>query len=153
MELTRRDKRWIAVVGLIGVGVAGCYAWADHSEDSAYPLPFKRRDASVLVRLQLADPSTKNTVVEADDRTITMEVAWSGCDYKPDLVAGEWADKVTLLLRRRDASGPDIGCEDGGIARVTAVLRHPLGSRPVTDALTGRPVPYTHAQGRPAAGG
>ncbi|MEU8928110.1 hypothetical protein AB0D10_45680 [Kitasatospora sp. NPDC048545] len=113
--------------------------------DPAYPLPFKRQNASVLRRIALADPSTKNITVAADDRTISMEVSWSGCDYKPDLVARETADHVTLLLRRRDASGPDIGCEDGGIAELTVVLHHPLGTRTLTDTLTGETVPHTHA--------
>ncbi|MFG2910889.1 hypothetical protein ACGF13_38315 [Kitasatospora sp. NPDC048286] len=143
MELTARDKRWIAAVTLIGAGVAACYVvWGDESD---YPLPYKRRDASVLRRVALADPSTKNTTVAADDRTVSVEVAWSGCDYKPDLVARETAEQVTLLLRRRDASGPDIGCEDGGIAELTVVLHQPLGTRALTDTLTGEPVPHTHA--------
>ncbi|WP_331745295.1 hypothetical protein [Kitasatospora sp. NBC_01300] len=143
MELTARDRRWMGVAGLIGVGVAVCYAvWGGESD---YPLPYKRQDASVLRRIQLADPSTKNTTVAADDHTVSMEVAWSGCDYKPDLVARETAKQVALLLRRRDASGPDIGCEDGGIAELTVVLHQPLGNRALTDALTGEPVPHTHA--------
>ncbi|MEU4118911.1 hypothetical protein AB0F71_31015 [Kitasatospora sp. NPDC028055] len=143
MELTVRDKRWIAAVALIGATVAACYVvWGDESD---YPLPYPRRDASVLRRIALADPSTKNTTVAADDRTVSMEVAWSGCDYKPDLVALETAKQVTLLLRRRDASGPDIGCEDGGIAELTVVLHQPLGTRALTDTLTGEPVPHTHA--------
>ncbi|MFE5587507.1 hypothetical protein [Kitasatospora sp. NPDC056531] len=141
MELTVR-KRFIAAVGLIAVMVSACDA---RERDSAYPLPFKRSDASVLRRLALADPSTKNTAVAADDRTISMEVAWSGCDYKPDLVARETAKQVTLLLRRRDASGPNIGCEDGGIAELTVALHQPLGTRALTDTLTGEPVPHTHA--------
>ncbi|MER7766811.1 hypothetical protein [Kitasatospora sp. NPDC096140] len=146
MELTVRDRRRLAVVGLIGVGVAACYAvWGGGEAESDYPLPYKRRNASVLRRIALADPSTKNTAVAADDRTITMEVAWSGCDYKPDLVARETGSKVTLLLRRRDASGPNIGCEDGGIAELTAVLHQPLGTRALTDAVTGEPVPHAHA--------
>ncbi|GHF78453.1 hypothetical protein GCM10018790_65560 [Kitasatospora xanthocidica] len=143
MELTARDKRWMGVVGLIGVGVATCYAvWGGESD---YPLPYKRRDASVLRRIALADPSTRNTAVAADDRTITMEVSWSGCDYKPDLVVRESDEQVALLLERRDASGPDIGCEDGGVAGLKAVLRRPLGTRALTDALTGEPVPHAHA--------
>ncbi|MDH6711464.1 hypothetical protein P3T27_008222 [Kitasatospora sp. MAA19] len=149
MELTVRDKRWIVVVGLIGVGVSACYASGGESD---YPLPYVRRDASVLGRIELADPSTRSTAVEADDRTITIEVDWSGCDYKPDLVARESADKVTLLLKRRDASGPDVGCEDGGIAQLKAVLHQPLGTRTLADAVTGKPVPYTHIQRQPTTG-
>ncbi|MER7579564.1 hypothetical protein [Kitasatospora sp. NPDC097691] len=146
MELTVRDKCWMAAVALIGVGVAACYAaWGGGAAESDYPLRYKRRDASVLRRIALADPSTKNTAVAADDRTITMEVAWSGCDYKPDLVARETDKRVTLLLRRRDASGPNIGCEDGGIAELKVVLPRPLGARALTDALTGEPVPHSHA--------
>ncbi|MFE5586921.1 hypothetical protein [Kitasatospora sp. NPDC056531] len=142
MELTVRDKRWIATVGVIAVMVSACYVvWGDESD---YPLPYTRSDASVLRRIALADPSTKNTTVAADDRTVSMEVAWSGCDYKPDLVARETAEQVTLLLRRRDASGPNIGCEDGGIAELTVVLHQPLGTRALTDTLTGEPVPHTH---------
>ncbi|MQS15872.1 hypothetical protein F7Q99_27330 [Streptomyces kaniharaensis] len=147
MELTARDKRWIAVLGLIGVGVSACYASGDD-----YPLPYKRRDASVLGRIALDDPSTRNTTVAADDRTITIEVAWSGCDDKPDLVTRETANQVTLLLKRRDASGPGIGCEDGGIAQLKAVLHQPLGTRTLADAVTGKPVPYTHNQRPPTTG-
>ncbi|MFJ9610146.1 hypothetical protein ACIRS1_27770 [Kitasatospora sp. NPDC101176] len=143
MELTTRDKRWLAAVGLVGAGIAVCYlGWGDEAD---YPLPYTRRDASVLGRIALEDPSTRNTAVAADDRTITMDVAWSGCDYKPDLVVRETDGQVTLLLRRRDASGPNIGCEDGGIARLKAVLHRPLGTRALNDALTGKPVPHAHA--------
>ncbi|MBV6702968.1 hypothetical protein KV557_38720 [Kitasatospora aureofaciens] len=143
MELTARDKRWIAAVGMVGIGIAACYAaWGDESD---YPLPYKRRDASVLGRIALEDPSTRNTAVAADDRTITMDVAWNGCDYRPDLMVRETNDQVTLLLKRRDASGPDIGCEDGGIAQLKVVLHQPLGTRALTDTVTGKPVPHTHA--------
>ncbi|MFD8782580.1 hypothetical protein [Kitasatospora sp. NPDC059599] len=137
-----RKGWWLAAAGLIAVTAWACDT---REHDPAYPLPFKRQNASVLRRIDLADPSTKNTTVAADDRTISMEVAWSGCDYKPDLVALETAGQVRLLLRRRDASGPDIGCEDGGIAELTVVLHQPLGSRPLTDTLTSEPVPHTHA--------
>ncbi|MFE4973684.1 hypothetical protein ACFRAR_16430 [Kitasatospora sp. NPDC056651] len=148
MELTRRDKRWAAVV-VVAVGVAACYAFRG---DSDYPLPYKRRDASVLRRIALADPSAKEPTLEADGRTITMAVAWTGCDYKPDLVARETEEQVSLLLKRRDASGPNIGCEDGGIARLTTVLHRPLGGRALVDTVTGEPVPFTDARQRPAAG-
>ncbi|MFJ2864070.1 hypothetical protein [Kitasatospora sp. NPDC087314] len=141
MELTVRNMRWIAAAGLIAVMTSACDT---RERDPDYPLPFKRQDASVLRRIQLADPSTKNTTVAADDHTITMEVSWSGCDYKPDLVARETTKQVTLLLRRRDASGPDIGCEDGGIAKLTVVLHQPLSTRALADTLTGEPVPHTH---------
>ncbi|MFJ7249805.1 hypothetical protein ACIQWA_34930 [Kitasatospora sp. NPDC098652] len=144
MELTRGERRSIAAVALIGVGVAACYVWGGDGSGSDYPLPYKRRPASLLLRIDLADPDARNTTVAADDRTITLDASWSGCDYKPDLVAKESADQVTLLLNRRDASGPDIGCEDGGIARLTAVLHRPLGARTLTDAVTGKPVPHTH---------
>ncbi|MFD4655804.1 hypothetical protein ACFWP2_09225 [Kitasatospora sp. NPDC058444] len=142
MDLMVCGRRWAVVVGVIAVVVSGCSAGEGGSD---YPLPYKRRDASVLRRIALADPSTRNTVVAADDRTITMEVAWSGCDYKPDLVVRETDKQVVLLLRRRDASGPDVGCEDGGIAELKVVLRQPLRPRSLTDAVTGEPVPYTHA--------
>ncbi|MFF2119123.1 hypothetical protein ACFVXH_17530 [Kitasatospora sp. NPDC058184] len=142
MNLTVRHRHWTVTVGLIAVAVSACSEGAGGSD---YPLPYKRRDASVLRRIALADPSTKNTAVAANDRTITMEVSWSGCDYKPDLVARETDKQVALLLKRRDASGPNIGCEDGGIAELTVVLRQPLRSRSLTDVLTGEPVPYTHA--------
>lgn len=143
MELTARDKRWAAAAGVVAVMVSACYVlWGDEAD---HPLPYTRRDASVLRRLALADPSAMDITVAADDRTVSMKVAWSGCDYEPDLVARETAEHVALLLRRRDASGPDIGCEDGGIARLTVVLHHPLGTRALTDALTAEPVPHTHA--------
>ncbi|MFE3877513.1 hypothetical protein ACFXPX_24360 [Kitasatospora sp. NPDC059146] len=144
MELTRGDKRAIVAVGLICVGVAACYAWGGDGSGSDDPLPYKRRPASLLFRIDLADPDALHTTVAADDRTITLDASWSGCDYKPDLVVRESADQVTLMLNRRDASGPDIGCEDGGIARLTAVLHRPLGARALTDAVTGRPVPHAH---------
>ncbi|MFE4515462.1 hypothetical protein ACFRMQ_14870 [Kitasatospora sp. NPDC056783] len=149
MELTRRDKRWAAVLMAIGIGVAACYAFRG---DSDHPLPYTRRDASVLGRIALADPSAKEPALEADGRTITMEVAWSGCDYQPDLVARETEERVSLLLRRRDASGPNIGCEDGGVARLTTVLHRPLGGRALVDTLTGRPVPFADARQRPGIG-
>ncbi|MFH8387639.1 hypothetical protein ACH4E7_43300 [Kitasatospora sp. NPDC018058] len=60
-------------------------------------------------------------------------------------MARETGKQVTLLLKRRDASGPDIGCEDGGIAELKAVLHQPLGTRALADAVTGEPVPHTHA--------
>ncbi|MFJ8477697.1 hypothetical protein [Kitasatospora sp. NPDC094011] len=145
--MTARDRFWMAVLGLIGIGVAACYAWdgdGRHSEPG-YPLPVTRRDASILGRIDLGDPTTRNTAVQADDRTITMDVSWTGCDYRPDLVARESDGRVGLLLRRRDASGPDIGCEDGGIAQLKVVLHHPLGTRPLADVVTGKPVPHTHA--------
>ncbi|MEU3568910.1 hypothetical protein AB0E96_10870 [Kitasatospora sp. NPDC036755] len=141
-----RGKLRVGAVG-IGVVVSACYAWASAGDgDADYPLPYKRRDASVLRRIALADPSTRNIAVAADDRTITMEVAWGGCDYRPDLVARESDERVALLLRRRDASGPNVGCEDGGIAELKVVLRRPLGGRTLTDALTGGPVPHARAE-------
>ncbi|MFF2080551.1 hypothetical protein ACFVXG_38035 [Kitasatospora sp. NPDC058162] len=147
MELTTGDRRAMAAVGLICVGVAACYVWGVDESGSDFPLPYKRRPASLLLRIDLGDPDARNTTVAADDRTITLDASWSGCDYRPDLVVKESADQVTLLLNRRDASGPDIGCEDGGIAQLKAVLHHPLGTRPLTDAVTGQPVPHSHAHG------
>ncbi|MFE6049251.1 hypothetical protein ACFQ6N_00665 [Kitasatospora sp. NPDC056446] len=138
MELTSREKRWLAAAGVVGLGIAACYAWGD-----PYPLPYVRRDASVLGRIALDDPSAGRPAVQADDRTITLDVSWSGCDYRPDLVARETAEQVALLLRRRDASGPGIGCEDGGAARLRTVLHHPLADRALIDALTGQPVFHT----------
>ncbi|MEU8513802.1 hypothetical protein AB0C76_19760 [Kitasatospora sp. NPDC048722] len=147
MELTTR-KRWLAVVGLIGLGAGAYYTWWD--QFSHHQLPYTRRDASVLGRINAgSDVSAWNPTVLADDRTITLDVGWGGCDYEPDLVARETADHVTLLLSRRDASGPDVGCEDGGYAQVKTVLHQPLGTRPLTDAVTGRPVPIAHAQPQP----
>ncbi|MCC9312531.1 hypothetical protein LN042_36710 [Kitasatospora sp. RB6PN24] len=141
MELTGRGKRWLVVaVGVIGLGVAACYAWGDD-----YPLPYKTRDASLIDRVAPDDPVAGGTAVEADDRTITLHVDWGGCDYRPDLVAEETADRVTLVLKRRDASGPGVGCEDGGVAQVKTVLHRPLGTRGLVDAVTGKPIPHTDA--------
>ncbi|MGC0314785.1 hypothetical protein [Kitasatospora acidiphila] len=137
VELTVRERRWLAAVGVIGLGVAACYVWGDD-----YPLPYRTRDASVVNRIALDDPSASGVIVDADDRTITLDVSWAGCDYKPDLVAQETAERVTLVLKRRDASGPGIGCEDGGVARLRTVLHHPLGTRSLVDAVTGKPVPH-----------
>ncbi|MEV7025342.1 hypothetical protein [Kitasatospora sp. NPDC093558] len=138
MELTRREKRWLVAAGVAAAGVAACYAWGD-----PYPLPYKMRDASVLSPVSPDDPRVEAVSVGSDGRTISLRVDWGGCDYPPDLVARETADRVTILLKRRDASGPDIGCEDGGVSRLTAHLDRPLGGRPLVDAVTGRPVPAT----------
>ncbi|MET8630024.1 hypothetical protein ABZW30_40955 [Kitasatospora sp. NPDC004669] len=99
----------------------------------------------MIGRIALDDPSTGGTTVGTDDRTITLDVDWSGCDYKPDPVAQETAQQVTLVLKRRDAAGPGVGCEDGGTARLTAVLHHSLGTRAL-------PIPHTGTSRQPRTG-
>ncbi len=136
LEFTSNEKRWFVAAGVVAAGLAACYLWAD-----PYPLPYKVRDASVLGPVTLGDPHVDRFSVGSDDRTISLHVDWSGCDYKPDLVAKETADRVTMTLKRRDASGPGVGCEDGGIAQLTTSLHHPLGSRALVDGVTGRPIP------------
>ncbi|MFE2409292.1 hypothetical protein ACFXDE_13225 [Kitasatospora sp. NPDC059408] len=136
MELTRRERRWLVAAGVAAAGVAACYVWGD-----PYPLPYKVRDASVLGPIAVDDPRVGAVSVGSDGHTVSLHVDWGGCDYRPDLVAHEAADRVTIVLKRRDASGPDIGCEDGGAARLSTHLARPLGSRALVDGVTGEPVP------------
>ncbi|MFJ9847439.1 hypothetical protein ACIRYZ_44880 [Kitasatospora sp. NPDC101155] len=65
--------------------------------------------------------------------------------------AQDATDRVTLVLKRRDAAGPEVGGEDGGVARIGTVPHHPLGTRALVDAVTGEPVPHTDAHTQPRA--
>jgi hypothetical protein len=131
-HLPRRTKLWTAVAAAAVLGLLSCFIWG-----SPYRLPYRTVDSGV----------TGETLLGTDDRTITLAVDWGPCEYQPDLVARESADRVVLVLRRKDFSGPGVGCDGpGGAARMSAELGSPLGNRRVVDAVTGEPVQILHGR-------
>jgi hypothetical protein len=129
-RLSRKAKLQIAAAAAAVLTLAACYTWGDR-----HALPYHTVDSAVTGEIRLG----------SDDRTITLAADWGPCNYEPDLVARESADQVALILRQKDFSGPGIGCDGGGVARISTRLSRPLGARRVVDAVTGKPVPILRA--------
>lgn len=115
----RRALWALAAAVCLGAAVAGWWAWdRSHVHNAAVP---------------------GDVLVDSGGRTLTTPVTWTGCEDRPRLVVHETDHAVTLLLeRRRHAFLPNnTVCDGGDDALLTAALRRPIGSRKITDALTG----------------
>jgi hypothetical protein len=87
------------------------------------------------------DEAKGEVLVSTDGRTITTVATWSGCEDRPRLVAQEDAGNVRLTLRREDHALPNQACDGGSSKQISTSLNQPLGSRQVTDALSGKRLP------------
>ncbi|GAA1267905.1 hypothetical protein GCM10009665_65810 [Kitasatospora nipponensis] len=130
-RLPRKPKLQFAALAVVVLTLLSFFVWGDNRG------PFHTIDSTVA----------GETLLGADDRTITLTADWGPCNYRPDLVARESADHVALLLRQKDFSGPGVGCDgDGGTARISTKLDTALGDRPIVDAVTGKSVQIFPAQ-------
>lgn len=102
---------------------------------------FRRYDAEVVGQV----------LVSADGRTVTTTARWTGCEHRPRLVARESAGGVRLALHREDRSQPGQICDGGDERQLSTRLAAPLGSRPLVDAVSGRPIGWVRwaATGQP----
>ncbi|MFE2105201.1 hypothetical protein ACFXAF_04925 [Kitasatospora sp. NPDC059463] len=80
--------------------------------------------------------------VSEDGRTISLAVEWR-CEQRPELEAHESADRVTVVLHRREFKGPTYQCpeDSAGSALVSAHLGNPLASRSLIDEISGQALP------------
>jgi hypothetical protein len=115
----------IAVAGVVGLAFAAA-AWISWS-----PGP-KISEGAVTGQL----------LASADGRTLTLSIGW-GCENQPELVVRETAKAVRVSLKHTVRPG---FCDPGGYGRIAAHLKSPLGDKPLTDAVSGKPV--VHFDGR-----
>jgi hypothetical protein len=85
---------------------------------------------------------TGQVLVSADGRTITTATTWTGCETQPRLVAHESARGIAISLHREDHATGNMVCDDGSAQQVTTSLDSPLGSRMLSDAVTGHPIAF-----------
>lgn len=82
---------------------------------------------------------TRPVMVGSDDRTLTVMAESGGCDGVPRLRVTETPKTVFLTVRIATRTGPDIACPaDARIGPARATLHKDLGSRTLTDGVTGR---------------
>jgi hypothetical protein len=115
----RRAVWALAMLACLTAAVVGWVAWdRSHIHDAAVP---------------------GDVLVSSDGRTLTTPVTWTGCEDRPQLEAHESPHAVRLVLKRkRHAFLPKETVCDGWQDRlVTTTLHKPLGSRVLTDAITG----------------
>ncbi len=77
--------------------------------------------------------------VSPDGRIITVRAA-KPCGHRPLLIARSYPHRVTLRLVNRDISNCHV--EAVGVISVSVTLTHPLGTRQLVQALTGKPIKY-----------
>lgn len=88
--------------------------------------------------------------VSSDDLTVSVHVAWRGCEQKPTLAATQTPTLVQLTLTTVDRSGPGVICPQ--IARVgwaSVTLGQPLANRPLEDTRTGTVIGHSAPSGAP----
>ncbi|MDF2261555.1 hypothetical protein [Streptantibioticus ferralitis] len=112
----------IVAAACLGLVATGWLAW-DHSHIHDADIP-------------------GDVLLSSDGRSLSTPVAWTGCEDRPRFVAHETAHEVALVLeRKRHAFLPkNTVCNGGDDALVTTALSHPLGSRKLTDAITGKSI-------------
>jgi hypothetical protein len=77
--------------------------------------------------------------ISPDGRIITVRAA-EPCGHRPLLIARSYPHRVTLRLVNRDISSCHV--EAVGVISVSVTLPHPLGTRQLVQALTGKPIKY-----------
>jgi hypothetical protein len=84
-------------------------------------------------------PIVSPVKVRADGRVITVRAA-KPCGHRPLLLARSYPHRVTLRLVNRDVSS--CHAEAAGVISISVTLPHPLGDRPLAQALNGKPIRY-----------
>lgn len=88
--------------------------------------------------------------VSGDGLTVSVRVAWSGCEQKPTLSAAQTPTLVQLTLTTVDRSGPGVICPHiAHVAWASVTLGRPLGDRPLEDARTGAVIGHSAPSGTP----
>ena len=77
--------------------------------------------------------------VSPDGLVITVRAA-EPCGHRPLLIARSYRDRVTLRLVNRHISNCHV--EAVGVISVSVTLPHPLGTRGLVQALTGKRIKY-----------
>ncbi|GAA1932408.1 hypothetical protein [Streptantibioticus ferralitis] len=90
--------------------------------------------------------ATGEVLLGADGRTLTIGAWWDDCEKQPKLEAHESAQGVTLSLHREDDSRPNTVCGNAGAKQLTTTIATPLGSRPLTDAVSHHAIAYFDAR-------
>jgi hypothetical protein len=84
-------------------------------------------------------PIVLPVMINPDGRVITVRAA-KPCGHRPLLIAQSYPHRVTLRLVNRDISNCHV--EAVGVVSVSVTLPQPLGTRPLVQALDGKPIRY-----------
>jgi len=117
-----RSMRTPLVVGVLVLAVSACGGGATNS-------PAPPRNAPVVLPV----------MISSDGRVITVRAA-KPCGHRPLLIARSYRHRVTLRLVNRDIGKCHV--EAVGVISVSVTLPHPLGTRQLVQALTGKPIRY-----------
>ena len=139
------NKIFAAVTATAALILPGCGSTQDKRESPA-PTQSILTSSSTVKTKSIVGPAR----LSGDDLTVSVHVAWSGCEQKPTLAAAETSTLVQLTLTTVDRSAPGVVCPQ--IARIgwaSVTLGHPLGNRPLEDTLTGALVGHSAPSGTP----